>query len=225
MPKAKSEKKVKKQTILAIILMVIVLADFSWAETTNNEIHIYVDGTTGNDRNAGKINNPLKTINAAVKRLPRTINKFVTIHIAAGNYRTTGGMGLDAERLELNRPMHKNARVRIVGNTVDFDQPAGAGSVLLNWQTQSRDFLIVATQGHWTLENIQVGSRQSGQRRGIAVTGPAMLELRDDRIHTIGQKGPGICARYGGRIHLFGNIELNDDLCKSGGNEQSGYRA
>ena len=198
-----------------------MLAGFCWAETTNKEIHIYVDGTTGNDRNAGKINQPLKTITTAVKRLPITINRVVTIHIAAGNYKTTGGKKLVAEHLELNRPMLEKGRVRFVGNTVGFEKPAKTGSVLLNWEAKSVDALIVATQGHWTFENIQIGSRQSAQRGGITATGPAILELRDVRIHTIGLKGPGIYARYGGRIYLYGNIELNEDLYKSGGNDKN----
>jgi hypothetical protein len=117
--------------------------------------------------------------------------------------------------------MYDGVRVRIVGNTAGFDKAAPVGNVLLNWQNQSSRFLIVVTQGHWTLENIQLGTRKRSQKRGISVLGPALLELRDVRIHTLGQKGPGLRAHHGGRIHLYGNIELNEDLRDSGGSDES----
>jgi hypothetical protein len=211
----------RKQAFWGLAIMMILTAIVGKAETVVSEIHLYVDGNKGSDSAAGKITTPLRTVNEALSRLPRVVEQDITIHIAPGNYDTTGGKGLYAEYLELNHPMRYGARVRIVGNTIGFDNPAPAGSVIFNWRNHLSGFLIVATQGHWTLENIQVGTRQSDQRGGITSIGPAILELRDIRIHTMRQKGPGICAQHSGRIHLYGNIELNEDLCGSDGSDQN----
>ncbi|MCK4850705.1 MAG: ankyrin repeat domain-containing protein [Phycisphaerae bacterium] len=212
----------KKQVLFDLVMVLMVFAAVCQVEAASGEINLYVNGAHGNDAASGKMNTPLKTLTAAIKRLPRVIDRDVTIHVAPGNYAAAGGYDSDSQCLELNRPMSAGTKVRIIGNTARVGQPVPVGSAVFDWNNRSSGgFLIVATQGHWTLENIQLGTRQKGQRRGIVVNGPALLELRDVRIHTAGRKGPGICARHGGRVNLSGRIELNEDLAESGGNDEN----
>jgi hypothetical protein len=201
--------------------MIILVAAVGPTQTVRGDIHLYVDATRGSDRADGSRASPLNSLYAAIKRLPKQINQDATIHVAAGRYTTTGGKGLNAECLQLNRPMYNGAKVQIVAETAHFEKPAPPGGAVLNWQTRSSRFLIAATQGNWTLENIQIGTRKPGQQAGISVAGPALLELRDVRIHTAGQKGPGLRAHNGGRIYLYGNIELNEDLREAGGKDDN----
>ncbi|HUW84018.1 MAG TPA: ankyrin repeat domain-containing protein [Phycisphaerae bacterium] len=164
---------------------------------------------------------PVKTLFAAVERLPKTIEQDVTINVAVGRYEHTGGGGRDAQRLELNLPMREGARVRIVGRADDSNGRAAPGDVVLDWESDAAGYLVVVTQGHWTLENVQLGTRKNGQRHGISVAGPGLLELRDVRIHTGSQSGPGLRAHHGGRVRLYGAIELNEDLHESSGQGES----
>jgi hypothetical protein len=206
----------------AVLLLTITsLLVIGLAETAHGEIHLYVDATHGADQAAGGRTSPLNSLYAAIKHLPQHINQDATIHIAAGNYETTGPGKSDAEFLELNRFMSNLAKVRLVGETANFEKPAPVGSVVLDWPAHASRFMIVVSQGHWTLENIQLGTRRPRQRHGMSVAGPALLELRHVRIHTIGRKGPGLRAHNGGRIHLYGNIELNEDLREAGGNDDN----
>lgn len=207
------------------ITLATVLVLIGDAQAFNKELHIYVDGKQGNDSATGKMMAPVKTVAGAIKRLPQVIKRDVVIHLAPGNYMDTGGKGRDGERLVLNLPMHEGKGVRIVGNTIRYDKAAPPGSVVLDWPAHSSRFMIVVTQGHWSLENIQVGTRQPDQGNGISVTGTALLELHNVRIHTRGgQNGKGLHAQYGGRINLYGNIELNEDLHEGGGKEDSHCR-
>ena len=73
-------------------------------------------------------------------------------------------------------------------------------------------FLVVARRGHWALEHLQVGTNRAGQPGGLDVAGPALVELRDVRIRTRQPKGAGILAQHGGRVHLAGEILLNEHL-------------
>jgi hypothetical protein len=210
-----------KAKAVSVLAMIILFAAVGPTQTVRGDIHLYVDATRGSDRADGSRASPLNSLYAAIKRLPKQINQAATIHIAQGAYEVTGPGKSDAESLELNRFMSNRAKVRIVGETANFEKPAPPGGVVLNWRTRSSRFLITATQGHWTLENIQIGAKKPGQRAGISVAGPALLELRDVRIHTAGRKGPGLRAHNGGRIHLYGNIELNEDLREAGGNDDN----
>ena len=53
---------------------------------TSGPINIYVDALNGNDNNTGHSTSPLKTITAALKKLPTYITQNVTINVKAGVY-------------------------------------------------------------------------------------------------------------------------------------------
>lgn len=54
-------------------------------KTTSN-ITLYVDATTGNDANPGTSVQPLKTIQAAINKIPQIVNHAVVINVMAGTY-------------------------------------------------------------------------------------------------------------------------------------------
>ena len=171
-------------------------------ETSPKEL--YVDGAKGNDRAAGTSRAPLKSLAAAINRLPARIDDDVTIHVA-------GEVSAPPETLELNRAMRDDRAVRIVG--------AKSGA-LLNWTTADAP-LISVTSGRWSLENLQLGSRQKDQRQGVRVSGPAVVELHSVRIRTASVNSPGIHATRGGLAELYGDIALNEDLHDDAGKGES----
>lgn len=66
---------------------VISLSTFDIPLKTTANVTYYVNPTTGNDYNNGMSStSPLKTIQAAINRLPQVINHMVTINIAPGTY-------------------------------------------------------------------------------------------------------------------------------------------
>ena len=194
----------------------MALVTMGWAALAAAEpVHLYVDAARGRDSASGAEIAPVKTIGAAIGRLGEKIDRNVTIHLAAGRYMTTGGKGRDAERLELSHAMGEGVRVTIQG----VSEPRGR--VILDWPSRSSRFMMVVTRGHWALENLQLGTRKPTQRHGISVQGPALLDVRNVRIRTRSLSGPGLHAHHGGRIHLYGTIELNEDLHGNRGEAES----
>ena len=120
----------------------------------------------------------------------------------------------EGESLDLSRPMREGRRVRLIGEE---------DTSILNW-TAGDEPLVSVTQGRWSLENLQIGTRQEGQRRGVCVRGPGVVELHDVRIRTASQSAPGLHATRGGLAELFGKIELNEDLHEKADGEDSRCR-
>lgn len=169
---------------------------------------LYVNGSRGNDLAAGTESAPLGTLQAAVKRLPAQIQEDQTIVLAEGSYARSAG---EPATLELNRPMREGAMVRIVGQ---------GGPVVLNWRAPEQAMISV-TQGRWWLERLQIGSRLPDQHGGLRVTGPALVELHSVRIRTAHREVPGLRVTRGGMVHLYGQIELNEDLDEDRGRGES----
>ncbi|HQL54859.1 MAG TPA: DUF1565 domain-containing protein, partial [Phycisphaerae bacterium] len=111
---------------------------------------IWVNPAQGNDQNAGSEQKPLKTISAALALLPDPLEQSVTIHLAPGQYTTTGGRGMPESRLELMRRTRPGVLVRMVG-----DVSAGAPPILA-WESDTA--LIDVREGAWWLENLQIGT-------------------------------------------------------------------
>ena len=167
---------------------------------------LYVDGTKGNDRAAGTSAAPLRTIDAALARLPGRIDDDVLVHLS-GDIRSPHGN--ESATLDFDRPMRPGRAVRFVGAKSD---------TILNWTAPDGAPLIDVTQGRWSFEDVQLGSRAKDQRAGVRVTGPAVLELHSVRIRTASVNSPGIHSTRGGLVELYGEIILNDDLHDALGN-------
>jgi hypothetical protein len=178
--------------------MVLVLSN-TQRDAMASSKELYVDPINGNDKASGVLCAPVLTLQGALDKLPAQVNDDCTVYLVGGVYPQSGGQ---IDLLELNRPMRENVIVRIVSQ---------GAPVTLNWPAPGKP-MITVTQGHWSLENVQVGSRQKDQPEGIRVTGPAVLDLHTVRVHTGGKRSPGLRATRGGMINLYGTIELNEDL-------------
>jgi hypothetical protein len=176
-----------RRAVAGAVLAALVAWPAAWAA----ELH--VDPARGNDAAAGTDATPLRSIGAALERVVEPVSESVTIRLAAGRYAEPAG-------IEFNRRMQSNGKVNIVG---------GDG-VVLDWPANGP--MITVADGRWALEGVQIGTRAGGQREGIRVTGPGVLELRDARIRTGSQSAPGLRAEHGGRALLAGRIEINEDL-------------
>jgi hypothetical protein len=79
--------------------------------------------------------------------------------------------------------------------------------------------LVEIHEGDWRLENVQIGSLRTDQRRGVHVQGAAHVTLKDITFRTRSNSDAGIWAERGGHVSLRGAIRLNDHLHDSGGDE------
>lgn len=165
---------------------------------------LYVDPARGRDDAPGTGAHPLASLSAALARLPDPLPSSVTIRLAPGRYTTTGGDGMPPNCLELMRTMRPGVTVRIVGAAADGQRPA------LAWEGGRA--MVDVRAGDWWLENLQVGTFTTRQRRGVMVTGPAHLTLTDVTFRTRSLTDAGIWAERGGKVSLRGRIELNEHL-------------
>ena len=178
---------------------------------------IYVNPVRGSDANAGTRRRPLKSISAAIAKLPEIVTTLVRVHLAPGVYRTTGGRDMPSNNLILDRRMRRKSdalydvSVHFVGEARGFNGPARPGQVVLDWPSTP---LVRVEGGIWNLENVQLGNRSyPNSQGGVEVYGTgSLLHLRDVRIRTGTLSGAGILASRGGEVRLYGMIELNEDL-------------
>jgi hypothetical protein len=177
----------------------------------------YVDPIRGNDNNSGTKSSPLKTVSAAIEKVPELVAAAISVHLAPGVYKTTGAKGMPASLLILDRKMRREGdnridiSVHIIGEGRNFEGAAKPGEVILDWGTGLQ---IQVDNGIWNLENVQIGNRSyKGTQQGIIVSGSSSLvHLRNVRIRTTSLSGCGIGAIRGGEVQLHGRIELNEDL-------------
>lgn len=176
---------------------------------------LFVDGLSGNDASDGSAAHPLRSIAGAIARLPDPLMEPVEIRIAAGSYTTTGGEGGSAGSLGLMCRMKPGVHVNLVG-VRDKD----GRSPVLAWEGEGA--LLDIREGEWWIEKVQVGSGSLKQRRGVMVTGPAQVTLKDVTFRTRSQSDAGIHARRGGLARLRGSIRLNENVRDAGGTETFG---
>jgi hypothetical protein len=79
--------------------------------------------------------------------------------------------------------------------------------------------MVLATEGNWSIENVQIGTGTTRQRRGVMVIGPAQVTLKDVTFRTRSQSDAAIYAERGGLVLLRGAIRINDDLHENAPNE------
>ena len=166
---------------------------------------VYVDGASGNDSASGSSGSPLKSISAAIDLLPDPLTQSVDIHIIGGEYRTTGERNMASNTLELMRRMRLGVKVRILG------QPDRTGNLpVLAWERG--EAMVDVREGDWWMENMQIGSGSTQQRRGVMVMGPGHITLKNVVFRTRSFSDAGIYAHRGGKVSLRGAIKLNEHL-------------
>lgn len=166
---------------------------------------LFVNGAIGNDNAPGDPQRPLKSVSAAIALLPDPLRYSVTIEWAGGDYPSTGGRDMAANRLELMRRMRPGVQVTLIG------RPDQAGRLpVLSWQ--EGEAMVDVREGEWWLENVQVGTGTTRQRRGVQVTGPGRITLKNLTVRTRSFSDAGIYAHRGGEVLLRGAIRLNEHL-------------
>jgi hypothetical protein len=165
---------------------------------------LFVNASRGDDAATGSRERPLRSLSAAIVRLPEPVTQPVTIRVAVGRLTTTGGAGMPENRLDLARRMRPGVTVTIVGDGGSAEQP------ILAWE--GADAVVSATEGNWRLSNLQVGSGSTRQRRGVMVSGPARVELRGVTFRTRSHSDAAVYAHRGGRAVLNGAIEVNAEF-------------
>jgi len=171
--------------------------------------HLYVNPQKGRDREreSGSIREPFLTISYAISVIPQNVPHPVTIHLMAGHYQTTGGHGMPENHLVLRRRTAPRSYISLKG---EGGADAGEKPVILDWVGTP---MVTAFEGRWGIGNVQLGTRNKKQREGFVAEGSgSLLDLTDIRVRTASHSGSGILAERAGMVHLYGTIELNEDL-------------
>jgi hypothetical protein len=190
--------------LIAMLATVTALAAVR-SEGEEQKTSLWVDAERGRPGASGTQEKPCGSLSEALDLLPDMLTHTVTIQVAAGDYSTTGGQHMPAERLELMRRMRPGVEVRIVGiHRNDRAVPRFA------WEGGTA--MVVATDGNWSIENIQIGTGTTRQRRGVMVSGPAQVALKDVKFRTRSQSDAAIYAERGGLVLLRGEIRINENM-------------
>lgn len=174
--------------------------------------HLFVDAATGHDSNPGNQRRPLRSMSAAIARLPELIDRAVTIETSGRHEDTGGNDAMPAGKLVLMRRMRPGVVVTIVGRRDADDRVPVFG-----WHGDGA--LVEIHEGGWRLENLEIGSSRTDQRRGVYVRGTADVTLKDVTFRTRSDSDAGIWAERGGRVSLRGTIRMNEHLRDVGGEE------
>ena len=166
---------------------------------------LFVNATTGNDGASGDKQGPLKSLAAAIARLPEPVTRSVTIEWTAGSEFTTGSREMSEASLELMRRMRPGVRVTVIGQT------NRAGELpRMAWEGGAA--MVQVREGDWAFENVQIGTGTIRQRRGVMVTGPGSITLKNVTFRTRSFSDAAIYAQRGGLAELRGAIRINEHL-------------
>lgn len=187
---------------LATLLMAALPMADSFATPEEPPDVLYVDARRGSDKSPGSRTRPLRSLSAAIARLPDPLHKKVVIEMTPGSHTSTGSVGMPESCLQLMRRMSPDVQVELRGST---EKPT-----ILAWHGARR--MVHATEGRWLFENLQIGTFETDQRRGVEVVGPAQVILEDVRLRLRGETGEAILATRGGLVRLRGTIALNEHL-------------
>ncbi len=166
------------------------------------EIELHVDAERGKDNTKGTARRPLRTLAAALAKLPEPLEESVTIHLAAGEHQSTGGEGSSERSLALVHRMRPGVHVRFLG-------PEGDAAAVLAWEGSP---MVDVREGEWRFQRLRIGTFSTRQRRGVVVRGPARAVLEGVTFRLRSHSDVGIRAERGGWVCLRGRIQLNEHL-------------
>jgi hypothetical protein len=201
---------VMQKPSLIVLMMLAALAaqnvsGSTRADATAQRTNLWVDSQRGSPGADGTREKPCRSLSEAFTLLPETLSQSVIIQVASGNYSTTGGQYMASHRLELMRRMRPGVAVRIVG-------VPGTDGALPHFAWEGGSAMILACEGEWWIENVQIGTGSTRQRRGLLVTGPAQVTLKDVTFRTRSQSDAAIYADRGGLALLRGAIRINEHM-------------
>jgi hypothetical protein len=98
------------------------------------------------------------------------------------------------------------------GVTVQIIGEPGADGALPRFGWEGGTAMVFVGEGDWWIENIQIGTGTTRQRRGVMATGPAKVTLKDVVFRTRSHSDAAIYAERGGLALLRGAIRINEDL-------------
>lgn len=202
----------KNPLILLAIVGALAASEDSRPNAEAQKTNLWVDALKGRPSAKGTREAPCRSLSEALDLLPETLSQSVTIRVAGATYTTTGGRNMPAERLELVRRMRPGVAVRIIGEP-------GADGVLPRFGWEGGSAMVFVGEGEWWIENVQVGTGTTRQRRGVMVTGPAKVTLKDVTFRTRSQSDAAIYAERGGLALLRGAIRINELLHDDAPNE------
>ncbi|MEZ5966525.1 MAG: hypothetical protein R3F56_22000 [Planctomycetota bacterium] len=174
-------------------------------------VTLAVDPARGDDKAKGDPRHPLASIAAAIARLPDPVEASTTIELAGGEYASPGGRRPPEHSLVLARRMLPGVVVRLVGVAAadakakrEADRPT-----VLAWRG---DEMVRVAEGTWELAQIQVGTFDLAQRRGVMASGPCTVHLRDVTFRLRSNSDAAIWASRGALVALRGKIAANEHL-------------
>jgi hypothetical protein len=189
---------------LCVFLPLHFLLFFSVSAAYSQTTTLYVDGSNGDDKKSGSQHQPLKTLAAALAKISEPLKNSVAIELAGGTYVSIGSPEEIPKSMQLMRRMTPGVNVAIRGR-----KDASGNNPVLAWQGNP---MIDAVEGDWRFEELQIGTGEKSQRRGIMVTGPAHVTLKNVVFQTRSLSDAAIYAHRGGKVSLRGAIRINDDL-------------
>jgi hypothetical protein len=200
------------QWLPRLTLLALSALSLSAGAAESGPSHLFVNGAAGRDDAGGDQDHPLQSLSAAIARLPDPVLRPVTIEWLGGAHDSTGGRAMPPNCLELMRRMRPGVSVRIVG------RPDRTGALpIMAWE--GGEAMVDVREGNWWLENVQIGSGTTRQRRGVMATGPGGVTLKNVTLRTRSLSDAGIYAQRGGLVQLRGAIRLNEHLHDQAGGE------
>ena len=142
----------------------------------------------------------------------KLVTRSVMIQVAGGEYPTTGSQNMPAGRLELMRQMRPGVEVRIVGAARD-------GQPIPRFAWEDGGAMVLAVDGNWSLENVQIGTGTTRQRRGAMATGSGAAHAQRGHIPHAQPIRRRDTRQRGGLILLRGAIRINENMHDSASQE------
>lgn len=168
------------------------------------EVHIFVDPVRGRDDWMGSCEQPVRSISAALARIAEPVEGHPSITLEPGDYDSTGGVEMPTNSLQLAKRMRPDAYILIHASRALRNSSARA---TFRWKGERR--MIEATEGQWRLSEIQVGTGEESQIRGLFAHGPVDVLLADARFELVSHSDAALWVERGARLQLTGPIVIN----------------
>ncbi len=192
------------QTLVNLALTTIVTGD--------EDFTVYVNGSTGNDRNNGlKPATAKKTIQAAIDSLPERLRCNVTVEIADGVYRESVSMaGFTA--------MPKK-KLRIIGDNTWTPSQGGSPAVILNGYLAGESGTRSLSHGIFAVgcSNVEIeGLKVVGYQEDGILTENGTYTLKNCVMNSCGRQGYlGQKNCYAELVNCSADLNLQRGLCLS----------